>query len=424
MADYIRTPYANDNRTMLDLMRLASADRSRADVQKAGLRSQGILNIGQLIAGTLASIREERDAKASMAAKAQQQAREDAFKQHDQELRELDINARIGDRQDATAARAEAATAKQRADGYKLGSDVAEEVQHGPMSEMQLDQVMQGPAAGRARYSFGPGTADGPELMPTKAQSDAISMREQLTKMGYAFGPNGQVIPPQKPAPPVRPVSVPDGGRLVNPETGEVTYQAPPRRDTTAPERPSVLLSKGTQQRYVTPTQADVMLQEGWVSGQTRENPTEDERKTVGFFKRMNDAISTMDAVEDKLSAQDIYQIQSLPQEDLIGAINRGKMSEPAKRYIRAMMQFTEARLRADSGAAIGKDEYVNDRQMYAKQYGETHDLNEDRRRARTIALEGLKSRAGRAMPKDDAPDQKTEDWIRDANGRLVKKGG
>lgn len=405
---YVRQPYARDERTMLDLMRLASADRSRSDLARADARAQGIRSIGDLIAGTLAGFRQERDQKAALALKAEQDAAERGMKVRDQQLREADLLDRIEARRAEQEAKALAAREKQQADAYKRGAEVAEEVEYGPMSEMQMGDVMQGPAAGRARYVFGPGTADGPELQPTQAQQRELSMRQKLEGMGYSFGPNGQVIPPQKPTQHTVTVPGPNGQpmtKLFNEEelrNGVATYRAPVQGP--APEKPSVWVSKGDQQRYVTPTEAGRLSGEGWTASQTRENPTEDERKAAGFYKRMTDAIRVMDEVEGQITAQDLYQMQSLPQEDLIGALNRSKMTEAAKRYVRAMMQFTEARLRADSGAAVQAYEYVADRQMFGKQYGETPQLATDRRTARGVTHEGLRTRAGRALPKDAPP--------------------
>lgn len=199
MPEFIRSPYVADQRTMLDLMRLASRERSQADVQKAAVRAQGLLNIGQLIAGTLASIRQDREQQGADALAMRKQQDEAAFRQRDQELREADLLARAQDRDDATAARADAAREKASADAYKRGGEVAEEVGYGPMSELQLDSVMQGPAAGRARYVFGPGTADGPELQPTQAQQRGIHTERAIQEMGGQIGPNGQVIMPPKP---------------------------------------------------------------------------------------------------------------------------------------------------------------------------------------------------------------------------------
>lgn len=136
----------------------------------------------------------------------------------------------------------------------------------------------------------------------------------------------------------------------------------------------------------------------------TREQPTEDERKTAGFYGQMTDAIKILDQLESSLTEKELYQIQTLPQEGLIGMANRGELSENAKRYLRAFEQFTEARLRPVSGAAINDQEYARDRRTYAKQYGETPALSADRKAARDRALASLKTRASRALPKDDAP--------------------
>ena len=131
---------------------------------------------------------------------------------------------------------------------------------------------------------------------------------------------------------------------------------------------------------------------------------TEGERKAAGFHSQMQQAITTINALEGKLSERDIYQIQSLPQEGVSGAINRSAMSENAKRYIQAFNQFTEARLRPVSGAAIADSEYARDRATYGKQYSETPDLAAQREAARTQALESLRVMGGSAIEAPSAP--------------------
>jgi hypothetical protein len=153
---------------------------------------------------------------------------------------------------------------------------------------------------------------------------------------------------------------------------------------------------------------------------------SEDERKSAGFYTQMNSAIKTLESVESKLTDKELYQIQSLPQEDLIGMINRNQLSENAKRYLRAFEQFTEARLRPVSGAAISDSEYARDRRTYARQYGETPTLAKERREARHQALGTLKMRAGRAFtePVDDDAAGSTDvgDWIDAGNGLRIRK--
>lgn len=143
----------------------------------------------------------------------------------------------------------------------------------------------------------------------------------------------------------------------------------------------------------------------GKMPATSRERTTEDERKSVGWYKQMRDAAATIDALEDKLTEKELFQIQTLPHESIVGMINRNQMSEAAKRYFRAFTQFSEARLRSVSGAAISTGEYQSDRQTFGKQYGETPDLAADRKRAREVVIEATRARAGVAMPKEGGGD-------------------
>lgn len=155
----------------------------------------------------------------------------------------------------------------------------------------------------------------------------------------------------------------------------------------------------------------------------SREQPTEDERKSAGWLEQMTGAIATMDALEDQLTQQELYQIQTLPQEGLIGMVNRGELSENAKRYFQAFEEFTEARLRSVSGATITPQEEARDRRIYAKQFGETPELAKQRRGSRGRAQEALKARAGRALPKPKTDSDVQEGDIEyDMNGKPIPK--
>lgn len=134
------------------------------------------------------------------------------------------------------------------------------------------------------------------------------------------------------------------------------------------------------------------------------EKATEDQRKMAGFYGQMSDAVTILDTLEPALTEKELYQIQTLPQEALTGMVNRGQLSEGAKRYLRAFEQFTESRLRPVSGAAIADSEYARDRRTYARQYAETPQLAKDRQAARARALESLRSRAGVALDDGKAP--------------------
>lgn len=275
MPEFIRTPYAPDQRTMLDLMRLASADRSRSDQQRAQVRAQGILNIGQLIAGTLAGIQQEREQKAALAMKAEQQARDDAFKMRDQQLREADLIARVADREQASERQRVQDQRQAQMDAEKRGSAaVADMGGYGPLAESQVDDVMQSPAAGRTRYSFGPGMANGPEVMPNAQQMQEQHARTAIQGMGGQIGPNGQVIMPPKPEREPNPteaslaMAAAKGDKMA--AQALATLQRMKKSDN-APERPSVWISKGDEMRFVTPSQAAQLSAQGWRSGNTRE---------------------------------------------------------------------------------------------------------------------------------------------------------
>jgi hypothetical protein len=116
-----------------------------------------------------------------------------------EQLRRDEMAARAAEREEAGQIRREATERQRRMDAEKYGSDVAESIGYGPMSEAQVDPVMRSPQAGRVRYSFGPGTADGPELMPTRDQQTAIDARKAIEDLGGAIGPGGQVVMPPKP---------------------------------------------------------------------------------------------------------------------------------------------------------------------------------------------------------------------------------
>lgn len=131
----------------------------------------------------------------------------------------------------------------------------------------------------------------------------------------------------------------------------------------------------------------------------SRQRTTEDERKSVGWYQQMRDAAATIDQLEDQLTQKELFQIQSLPHESLMGMANRNQLSDAAKRYLRAFTQFSEARLRSVSGAAISTGEYQSDRQTYGKQFGETPNLRDDRKRAREVVIAATRERAGVAMP-------------------------
>jgi hypothetical protein len=188
--------------------------------------------------------------------------------------------------------------------------------------------------------------------------------------------------------------------RRITPEkTAELEGQAATRAQTAAQQASQLAISQGqldVARGHLAVSRAAEARQAA--TGAAGGKASEGERKAAGFHGQMQQALTTINQLESQLSDRDLYQIQSLPQEGITGAINRGAMSETAKRYIQAFNQFTEARLRPVSGAAIAASEYERDRATYGKQYGETSDLAAQRQSSRAQALEALRVMGGSAI--------------------------
>ena len=189
---------------------------------------------------------------------------------------------------------------------------------------------------------------------------------------------------------------------------------------TRAPERATFEWAKFPDGSIKLSTPQEIRKAQGQPVTAPRPN-TEEEKKSVGFATQMAQAITILDELEAQLSADDLYRIQTLPQEKLIGWANRSSTSEAAKRYLRAFEQFTESRLRSVSGAAISDSEFARDRRTYAKQYGETDKLAADRKAARMSALDALQSRSGSLASTVKAPGAPGESG---SGGFSVNAGG
>lgn len=188
---YVRPAYEPDTRTMLDLLRLSGASRANAEGQKGQNRAAGIFTLGKLISDALGGIQDERMQRNVLAQKQAESDRDESFRRD--QLAELSK-----EREFNRQTREESAREKSKADAYRMGGDMAEAIEYGPVDESQVDPLMQGPAAGRVRYAFGPGTAEGPELQPSPSQQRGIQSQQAIEKMGGTIGPNGQVVMPPK----------------------------------------------------------------------------------------------------------------------------------------------------------------------------------------------------------------------------------
>lgn len=183
----------SDTRTLGALLQRQGENTLQLGLSEGEAARQMWMQLGRAFSSYAQGKREDKDQAAAMELR---KAEKDAADQ----LKRDEMADRKAERDEAARIRREAEQERKQANAAKVGDAVAESVGYGPLSEPQLDQVLQSPAqAGRARYSFGPGTADGPELMPTKDQQRAITAEDDIRKMGGKIGPNGQVVMPPAP---------------------------------------------------------------------------------------------------------------------------------------------------------------------------------------------------------------------------------
>jgi len=265
---YVRPAYEPDTRTLLQLMQMAGQARAEAVGRKGQATAHGLMTLGQIVGGGLGQLRQEKEQAAQYADEQRRKGLEDS-------LKVAQFEALQQEREQNRLAKEEATRAAAEATAYTRGGKVADEIGYGPMSESQVDPVMQGPAAGRVRYSFGPGTAEGPELQPTREQQRGIAVEQSIQGMGGQIGPNGQVIMPPKepvaPQPTEWSILMQAAGGDPNKALQLRRQQIAAGRESTGTEKPSVWVSKGSEMRFVTPTEASTLSRDGWRSGQSRE---------------------------------------------------------------------------------------------------------------------------------------------------------
>jgi len=197
---YVRPAYQPDTRTLSQLLMLAGQARAADAGRRGQARGQGLMTLGQLIGQGIQSYQDGRERKAAMHAAAARQAQEDAFKQRDQDIRAAEAGSRMAATEEASAARLATQQRQAREDAMKAGDTRAAAIGYGPIAESDVETVMQSPArSGDVRYVFGQGTAQGPELMPTREQQRDMASRQAIESMGGTIGPNGQVVMPPKP---------------------------------------------------------------------------------------------------------------------------------------------------------------------------------------------------------------------------------
>lgn len=128
-----------------------------------------------------------------------------------------------------------------------------------------------------------------------------------------------------------------------------------------------------------------------WLNKKSTKPPTEAERRAFTFYERAKDAENTISDLEEKIAGYgflDQSRLQYLP--NIL-------QSSDNQLYRQAQRQFTEARLRKESGAAIADSEYEKDAQTYFAQPGDSKEVLARKKAARTLVVNLLKQEAGNA---------------------------
>lgn len=123
------------------------------------------------------------------------------------------------------------------------------------------------------------------------------------------------------------------------------------------------------------------------------------EKRTLSFYLRAKDAVEQLEEV-DQQTGKPLHE--AVGNKGIVGQTwlnNAPNFAQPEENqlYTQAQRQFTEARLRKDSGAAIPEFEFENDRRTYFAQPGDVPVVIERKKKARENLLNSLKMESGRA---------------------------
>ncbi len=124
---------------------------------------------------------------------------------------------------------------------------------------------------------------------------------------------------------------------------------------------------------------------------QENREPSSAERRVYSFYERAADASGVLEKMQEQMASKGVVgQAWQRYAPNVM-------QSEDNQVYEQAQRQFTEARLRKDSGAAIAPTEYENDRKTYFPQPGDKPQVLQRKAAARRAVLEALKRESGRA---------------------------
>jgi hypothetical protein len=132
------------------------------------------------------------------------------------------------------------------------------------------------------------------------------------------------------------------------------------------------------------------------LKGKAPPKPTEGETNAAGFANQMENAEAVIKALP--VGSQPGVGSAMAGSVPLIGGVfERGVQSAPTQQYKQAADAWIRAKLRKESGAAIGKDEMDKEYQTYFPQIGDSAAVISQKAKSRQIATDAMKKSAGRS---------------------------
>lgn len=163
-----------------------------------------------------------------------------------------------------------------------------------------------------------------------------------------------------------------------------------------------VLEKNAEQSRVLTErgqTLTDTRLRELVAARINSRPPSGPERKAYAFYQRAADAEKVLTELQPAVAKMGYLSQLRLKYGPNV------TQDDTNQAYIQAQRQFTEARLRKDSGAAIATSEYEKDGLTYFPQPGDSEATLKRKAQARSVVLDSLKRESGRAADEADQPD-------------------
>lgn len=183
-----------------------------------------------------------------------------------------------------------------------------------------------------------------------------------------------------------------DGGTILEPKTPTPAKQ---------PRLQQVVDSTGTYIVNLDTGETKPILINGRPVVKKPEAPSGEESNAAGFLVRMKDATKLLDAFEDKGKPSVVTSfVGGVP--FVGGYLERGTQTKEQQQYKNAALAWIRAKLRKESGAAIGADEAAQEYQNYFPVINDTKEVIEQKRRLRQSAMDEMRISSGKAAVKVD----------------------